>query len=263
MKLYPLNYLNFSNELTQVNSGIDMEEIAVFFKQMHSYQKDFFFFRQHFFYILDYTKRKYLLLSGSVQHSFGHHPNSILEGGMDYIVDIFQKDDFVVLNNKIFPKVVRVFQNEPQSEHNKFVFDTNYRIRDQDKKLISILQSGSYLTDPVTLLPTFSYGICMNITPFKNDTCMTHVINKFDIETGGYQHYSTNYFFPDQKESNMTKKEIEVLLHLAEGISSKQIADKMKISINTVSNHRENMLKKTNTKNTTELIVFAIRNKII
>ncbi|MBC7508933.1 MAG: response regulator transcription factor [Ferruginibacter sp.] len=50
---------------------------------------------------------------------------------------------------------------------------------------------------------------------------------------------------------------------MADGFSSKQVAAKLKISENTVSNHRQNMLRKTNTKNVAELVAFCIRSRII
>jgi len=50
---------------------------------------------------------------------------------------------------------------------------------------------------------------------------------------------------------------------MADGLSSKQIAGKLRISQNTVMNHRKNIMKKTNTKNAAELIKHAIINKII
>ena len=61
----------------------------------------------------------------------------------------------------------------------------------------------------------------------------------------------------------MSRRERCVLGYMAEGESSKQIAWRLKISENTVSNHRKNMLRKTNTKNVAELIAFACRRDLI
>jgi len=58
----------------------------------------------------------------------------------------------------------------------------------------------------------------------------------------------------------LSTREIEVLQYISIGNSSKQIADELAISVKTVDNHRQSMLKKTNTKSTAELISFAIRN---
>ena len=57
--------------------------------------------------------------------------------------------------------------------------------------------------------------------------------------------------------SKLSKKEREILRQISEGLSSKDIADMMDLSIRTVSNHRANMLKKTGLNNTAELIRMA------
>lgn len=52
----------------------------------------------------------------------------------------------------------------------------------------------------------------------------------------------------------LSKKEIEILRLVAEGQSSQDIATKLDLSVRTVSNHRANMLRKTDINNTTELV---------
>lgn len=52
----------------------------------------------------------------------------------------------------------------------------------------------------------------------------------------------------------LSKKELEILRLVAEGLSSQEIAEKLELSVRTVSNHRANMLRKTNINNTTELV---------
>ena len=53
----------------------------------------------------------------------------------------------------------------------------------------------------------------------------------------------------------ITPKEREVLQLIANGLSSKEIAQRLSISFYTVQTHRKNMLAKTQAKNTPELIV--------
>lgn len=65
----------------------------------------------------------------------------------------------------------------------------------------------------------------------------------------------------DQNPINaLTKREKEVLRLLIEGLSSKQIADKLFLSERTVSNHRANMLQKCNVNNTVELVRLYLDN---
>jgi DNA-binding CsgD family transcriptional regulator len=47
----------------------------------------------------------------------------------------------------------------------------------------------------------------------------------------------------------LSQRELEILKYVGEGFTSKEIADFLSISINTVSRHRQNILEKLNVKN--------------
>lgn len=63
--------------------------------------------------------------------------------------------------------------------------------------------------------------------------------------------------------SNITKRELEVLEHLSRGLNSREIAEKLFISPNTVEYHRRQLLKKTQSKNIADLIGNAYRLGIL
>ena len=60
--------------------------------------------------------------------------------------------------------------------------------------------------------------------------------------------------------SPLTPKETLVLKHLMKGLSGKQIAARLKLSINTVNTHRKSILKKSKAKNMSEAIRTALEN---
>ncbi len=61
---------------------------------------------------------------------------------------------------------------------------------------------------------------------------------------------------------DLTEREIEVLYNICKGLSNQEIADLLCISKRTVDKHRENLLLKTEAKNTAGLVVYAIKNGI-
>jgi two-component system response regulator NreC len=63
--------------------------------------------------------------------------------------------------------------------------------------------------------------------------------------------------------STLTEREVEILRLLAEGLSNKEIGDKIFISHRTVDTHRTNLMKKLDVHNVAGLIRFAIRNGLI
>lgn len=56
--------------------------------------------------------------------------------------------------------------------------------------------------------------------------------------------------------SKLSEREVDVLKHIKDGLSSKEIAEKLFLSARTVEVHRSNILKKLNLKNTASLLKF-------
>jgi len=61
----------------------------------------------------------------------------------------------------------------------------------------------------------------------------------------------------------LTRREIEVLKLIAEGLTNQEIADKLFVSASTVDSHRKNLISKLQAKNTAALVRTALENKII
>jgi DNA-binding NarL/FixJ family response regulator len=60
----------------------------------------------------------------------------------------------------------------------------------------------------------------------------------------------------------LTPREREILQLIAEGRSSKQVADALDISVKTVETHRANLMRKLEIHSVSELVRYAIREKI-
>lgn len=65
------------------------------------------------------------------------------------------------------------------------------------------------------------------------------------------------------EEEKLTRREIEVLKLLAEGLFNKEIAYKLSISEKTVKNHVSNIFKKIGVFDRTQAAVYAIKNNIV
>jgi DNA-binding NarL/FixJ family response regulator len=66
-----------------------------------------------------------------------------------------------------------------------------------------------------------------------------------------------------EDEDALTKREIEVLKLLAEGLFNKEIAYMLAISEKTVKNHVSNIFKKINVSDRTQAAVYAIKNNFV
>lgn len=66
-----------------------------------------------------------------------------------------------------------------------------------------------------------------------------------------------------EKIKLLTKRELEILMNAASGMSNKEIGDKLQISERTVKNHISSVFKKIEVSDRTQAAVFAIRNNLI
>jgi DNA-binding NarL/FixJ family response regulator len=60
-----------------------------------------------------------------------------------------------------------------------------------------------------------------------------------------------------------TNKENEVLRYLCKGLSNAEISEKIFVSTRTVEGYRNKLLQKTGTSNVLNLVIFALRNKLV
>lgn len=64
-----------------------------------------------------------------------------------------------------------------------------------------------------------------------------------------------------EPDESLTKRELEVLSYIAEGLNNQQIADKLFISPRTVDTHRTNIMQKLDIHDTAKLVRYAIEKK--
>jgi DNA-binding NarL/FixJ family response regulator len=65
------------------------------------------------------------------------------------------------------------------------------------------------------------------------------------------------------EKQELTQREIEILKLASSGYTNKEIADKLFISTKTVDAHKNHIMQKLKLKNTAELVLYAVKNKII
>jgi DNA-binding NarL/FixJ family response regulator len=66
-----------------------------------------------------------------------------------------------------------------------------------------------------------------------------------------------------ERDAGLTPRELEILQHIVAGKSNKEIALELKLSVNTVSVHRANIMDALGMHKTAELVVYAIRNGLV
>jgi len=91
----------------------------------------------------------------------------------------------------------------------------------------------------------------MNGHNYFSSEILTNIISNFKHKPNRRNH------------SELSSREIEILLRICQAESNQEIADALFISKRTVDKHRENLLLKTESKNTAGLVIFAVKNGLI
>lgn len=64
-------------------------------------------------------------------------------------------------------------------------------------------------------------------------------------------------------QAELSEREMEILILICKGLSNQEIGDRLFISKRTVDKHRANILEKSDSKNTAQLVVYAIKNRLV
>ncbi len=203
-----------------------------------------------------------------------------------YIVDdhsLFREGLHFLLNNCEFISEIKEATNGREFLENVERFNPDIVLMDIDMPELNGIEATK------EALKRFPDMKIMALSMYSNENFYTEMIeagakgfliknSKFnDVQTAIQEVYEgRNYFSPEilssivnnlnrkakQPATNdeLTKREIEILLNICQGLSNHEIADQLSISKRTVDKHRENILLKTQSKNTAELVVYAIKN---
>lgn len=208
---------------------------------------------------IDYQAHNYLFWKNNHNGFGGYTSDFFLKEGHDGVVNMINPLHFNVVSEKIFPITLNAIQKA--SSENTIISSFNYKGRNTEGKDFNVFQKCIYLMSEKTGLPLYCIGIGMDITNFKKDNFICHTIESLNTETNKIEIISEFTYNPNP-EVSFTPKETLIIHYLLDGFSSKQIAEKLFVSINTINNHRQNILKKASCNNLAQLMAFVLSGKL-
>ncbi len=210
-----------------------------------------------FSFIIDFVTMEYLFMSESIFHVTGHQKWK--EKGVEFAMSLYHPED-EQMAKKIHVKQTDHMLSVPKEDRGKYKYTHDFRIRHADGHYIRVNHHAIFLHFDDGGNPLSSLCICNDITELKKNTTLNFEISKLNMQ-GGFNVILKEYY-PLLNNLDITSREYEVLSHLANGSSSKEIAEELFISEHTVRDHRKNMLKKNNAKTVGELISLAHQNDL-
>lgn len=251
-----LEYLERTGGYPNVDLQEEGNKIVQRFQSQQSYAVGF----APVLYLLDYTTKSYIYVDEACYDLFGVTAKQWKEEGLDGYVKKWHPADFEILNNYIFPQNLLFIKEFPFHRYQDIVFSHNYRTLNSKGAYLTILQRSSFIPGKEAGKPLGNLGVAFDITHFKNDVSIVHTIEEIKKDRIGFETnilYKKTYAVEETKKLLISPRELEILKMMAEGLCSKQIACSLNLSINTVNNHRKNMLYKTGCQNASSLLVYA------
>lgn len=142
-------------------------------------------------------------------------------------------------------------KNLPDEEYRNY--STFSRLRSSDEKSLNYI---NHRTMYLKRSPNGSilFALCL-YAPSTNSEFRKGIEGKIvNIKTG---ETIVSEKYKPYTESLLSKRELEILTHVAKGSNSDQIADFLNISVYTVRRHRQNIIQKMQVANTTEALKTA------
>lgn len=211
------------------------------------------------FSVLDMDKNIYLLKSSKFKRMLGYtSPEDFENDDMELFHRIIHPDDlpFVLETEN---EAYMFYKNLPLSEKKDFKLVYDFRVRNKQGIYMRFIHQ-------FVVLEQDRFGkswLALIVTDLiaeraTDDKPQRRMIN---IKTGKLYLFNDNDTF--NSGTLLTKRETEILRLIAQGMDSQDISERLFISFNTVNNHRQNILCKTRSENTTQALLYAKRIGIV
>lgn len=213
-------------------------------------------------FVLDAPTSAYPFVNKGTKNVFGFPQAAVTEGGAEFTTSRFVISDSAV--REMMHHQLVFFSVNKELNPEKIRYKTGFTVADSNRNTRYIVQQYRTLLNPVDSLPLGYYGTVHWIEGLGREAKMFQQIDVLDQTDNSWNTVSYCEFHEEVDEDKLlSKREIQILRLIADGLNSTQIADRLYLSPHTINTHRKNMLRRTNSKNTADLLAFAMRVKWI
>lgn len=201
--------------------------------------------------VFDCYTNKFVFVSDNIPKLYGLDSRRLFIHGHQPVIEIIHPDDIdygLLVRKKIY-SILRSFSNEEKRNY-KAIHEM--RIRNIRGEYIRIIEQEQVLELDK------SGNIWLMLSVIDVDASHESEITKshlYNFKTGEQIFIDLS----DTLDEPLTNRELEVLRFMKKGLLSKEIAETLKVSINTVNSHRQNILQKLKANNSIEAVTFAQR----
>ena len=199
----------------------------------------------------DCYTNKFVFVSDNIPELYGLDSHRFFIDGHQPVVEVIHPDDIyygLLVRKKIY-SILSSFSNEEKMNY-KAIHEM--RVRNLRGEYIRIIEQEQI----VELDKSGNVWLMLSVidvdASHESEIIKSHLYN---FKTGEQIFIDLS----DTLDEPLTNRELEVLRLMKQGLLSKEIANTLKVSINTVNTHRQNILQKLKAKNSIEAVNFAQR----
>ncbi len=256
MNISNLEYLAeaFSNELSKHTYRAEDLDYSLFEKQIPILQS-LATISNSGVSVFDVSKREHLFYSPNFGVLLGYDLKEIMEQGQQILDEKIFPDDYVsLMKNGIL--LFKLFDKFSEDEKTNYKFINEYRMLNAENQYVRIIEQHQSLQLDARGNMWLSMST-VDISPNQdsNDGFKSQLLN---FRTGKIIPFQDDIKTHSEDISlGLTKREIQILQLVKDGYLSKEISDKLSISVHTVNTHRQRFLEKLGANNSMEAVVFA------
>ena len=208
--------------------------------------------------VFDNCKNKHVFYSSNPGAMLGYGPNDFDSDGDLFLDTKIHPDDFVILFQNAVA-ILKIFLNFSVDEKLNHKLVSEYRMLNASNNYVRVIEQHQILELDIygNIWLTLSM---LDISPNQGNMHEGVKCQPLNFRTG------KTFSFSESKEnttSTLTKREIEILKMVKDGFLSKEISDKLTISLHTVNTHRQKILEKFDVNNSMEAVMLASKLGLI
>ncbi len=205
--------------------------------------------------VYDMLLGRYVFLTGSFKFLLGYSREDALEQGPEYFYRRMHPDDLPVVLDTV-TRTLLYLSGRPAGERKDYRLGFDFRIQRVDGRMIRLLQQ-------VVVLEEDGRGniwLVLAVNDLVRDGPAEAPVSRSlrNLKTGASCLFEAA---PPAGAGGggvgLSPREVEVLGLVAAGLASREIADRLFISVSTVNNHRQHILEKTGARSSAEAVRFA------
>jgi len=202
-------------------------------------------------YILDLYTSDFFFVSDRYKHLLGYFENIPVD--FNFFFEALHPDDYWI-STDVPVEYLTFLETQTLEERFHYKLISDFRLRMPTGEYVRVIEQMILLQTDSKGNPWLVMAICdlspnQNLKTASSGKIISTITGEMVKPIGAHQLLNPSL--------NLTKREKEILLLISKGNASKHIADKLQISINTVNNHRRNILSKTGCLNTFEAIKYV------